>query len=77
MNGKNLDLSTEAAAPQGGAAHAGRKFIGVRFDCCGSYARVYKNRAGDAYEGRCPKCLKPIRFEIGPGGSSARFFSAS
>lgn len=53
-----------------------KKFIGVRFNCCGLYVRVYVNKAGTAYEGRCPKCAKPIRLKIGPGGTDNRFFEA-
>ncbi|MGL6225680.1 MAG: hypothetical protein ACRC10_03530 [Thermoguttaceae bacterium] len=53
-----------------------KKFVGVRFNCCGLYVRVYLNKAGTAYEGRCPKCAKPIRLKIGPGGTDNRFFEA-
>lgn len=79
MKGRQLDLSSEAPAPPGTgeAAAEQRSFLGVRFDCCGIYARVYKNAAGDAYEGRCPKCAQPVRFDVGPGGTSSRFFSVS
>lgn len=79
MSGDHLDLSSEAPQPQPDAAAGAERgrFIGVRFDCCGFYARVYPNRHNTAYEGRCPKCLKAVRFEIGPGGTSSRFFSAS
>ena len=52
------------------------KFIGVRFQCCGSYARAYLNRAGTTYLANCPRCSKPVRFKVGPGGSDARFFEA-
>ncbi|MCU0662219.1 MAG: hypothetical protein MUC50_07825 [Myxococcota bacterium] len=54
-----------------------RPFLGVRFDCCNAYVRIYRNKDGTAYEGRCPKCLRPLSIPIGPGGSSNRFFTAS
>ncbi|MDR0869176.1 MAG: hypothetical protein LBN39_00125 [Planctomycetaceae bacterium] len=53
-----------------------RRFIGVRFNCCGVYVRVYVNKDGTAYEGRCPKCYKPVKFKIGTGGTDNRFFDA-
>lgn len=62
-----------AACGDGGGS---RKFVGVRFECCAVYTRVYVNREETAYEGRCPRCARPLRLEIGPGGTDARFFSA-
>lgn len=53
-----------------------KKFVGVRFHCCSLYVRVYVNKDGTAYEGRCPKCAKPVRLKIGEGGTSNRFFDA-
>lgn len=54
----------------------GRKWIGVHFECCAVYTRIYKNAAGGAYEGHCPRCARPIRVKIGPGGTETRFFTA-
>lgn len=51
-----------------------RKFLGLNFTCCGVYSRVYVNREGTAYEGRCPKCLKHVKLKIGEGGTDSRFF---
>jgi hypothetical protein len=53
-----------------------RKFIGVKFNCCGIYVRVYINKEGTGYEGRCPKCFRPVKFKIGGEGVSHRFFDA-
>jgi hypothetical protein len=53
-----------------------RPYLSVHFACCSVYQRVYRNAAGDAYEGRCPKCCRTVRFEVGPGGTSRRSFVA-
>lgn len=54
----------------------GRPFLGVTFDCCKQYARVYRNAAGTHYVGNCPRCARVVRFKIGEGGQSSRFWSA-
>ena len=51
-----------------------KKYLGLKFTCCGVYSRVYVNHDGTAYEGRCPKCLKPVKLKIGEGGTDSRFF---
>ena len=51
-----------------------KKYLGLKYTCCGVYSRVYVNRDGTAYEGRCPKCLKPVKLKIGEGGTDSRFF---
>jgi len=53
-----------------------RKFIGVKFNCCNVYLRIYVNKEGTAYEGRCPKCFRAVKFKIGTGGTDHRFFEA-
>ena len=75
MAGEHLDLSNEP--PQRNeAGDSNRRFVGVNFTCCGVYSRVYRNRDETAYVGFCPKCSKPIRLKIGPGGTDSRFFTA-
>ena len=54
----------------------GRPFMGVMFDCCKVYVRIYLNRAGTHYNGRCPKCLRTLRFKVGESGTSARMWRA-
>ncbi len=77
MPGENVDVSSEkpqAAPPTRGMR--GRRFIGIQFACCGVYSRIYVNQTETAYEGRCPKCSKPVSVNIGPGGTDNRFFTA-
>ncbi|MFA9479129.1 hypothetical protein ACERK3_12625 [Phycisphaerales bacterium AB-hyl4] len=59
-----------------GVSLRGRPWLAVMFKCCQAYSRVYRNREATAYEGRCPKCHRPLRVAIGPGGTSTRFFEA-
>ena len=54
-----------------------RKFIGVKFNCCNIYVRIYANKEGTAYEGRCPKCFRPVKFRIGEDGTDHRFFEVN
>ncbi len=53
-----------------------KRFIGVKFDCCQVYTRVYINKEETAYEGRCPKCLRKIGIKVHRDGLNCRFFSA-
>ena len=53
-----------------------KKFLGIYFECCNVYGRIYKNKEGTHYTGRCPKCLRSLSVPIGDGGVSTRFFRA-
>ena len=73
------DAATGHSGPSSNAVSGllGRPWIGVRFDCCGLYHRLYRNRDGTAYIGRCPVCVRRVRVGVGPGGTNSRFFIAS
>ena len=71
-----IDLSTDSACssnhrPQSTPA---RPFVSVQFACCHVYSRIYRNLDGTRYEGRCPRCGKPVTFAVGAGGTDSRFF---
>jgi hypothetical protein len=62
---------------QGAAERAPRPFLGIRFQCCKTYGRIYRNDAQTAYKGQCPKCRAKLSVPIGSGGTSSRFFNAN
>ncbi|HBJ38511.1 MAG TPA: hypothetical protein DDZ51_27905, partial [Planctomycetaceae bacterium] len=69
--------SRDSRRDYGQGDKSARPFVGVQFECCSIYARVYRNAAGTAYVGNCPRCAKKIELKIGPGGSDSRFFTAN
>jgi hypothetical protein len=50
-----------------------KPFLGIFYECCRLYGRVYLNRAGTAFEGRCPRCLKPVVVHLSDKGTTDRF----
>ena len=73
------DVTSGPASPRRmevGSSLRGRPWLAVHWKCCHVYSRIYRNRQGTAYDGRCPRCGKPINVRIAPGGTSARFFEA-
>ena len=66
----------DADASQPSVPPPGRPYIGVYFECCGLYARVYRNADETQYAGRCPKCLALVRAHVGPDGTAQRIFRA-
>jgi len=74
MAGENIDMASDF--PPEPSPLRGDRFLGIHFACCGVYARIYVNRPGTAYEGHCPRCSRPVRIGIAPGGTDTRFFTA-
>jgi hypothetical protein len=70
------DLGEEGQRSIPAPTGTGRPWVGIRFECCGVYTRVYRNSEGTAYLGYCPRCLKKVRLAVGPGGINSRFFKA-
>lgn len=61
----------------GQQAAAPKEFIGIMMKCCRTYVRAYLNPNGDAFIGRCPRCLALVRINVvEEGGSANRFFEA-
>ncbi|MDR1611681.1 MAG: hypothetical protein LBT97_02730 [Planctomycetota bacterium] len=55
-----------------------RDYIGIHFKCCNLYGRIYKNAAGNAYVGWCPRCARKVEVKVGKGGEGTdqRIFQA-
>ena len=70
------DQCTPAPTDADADASAGRPWLAIHWRCCETYSRVYRNREGTAYHGRCPRCGKALRVPVGPGGTNSRFFEA-
>ncbi len=76
MSGERLDLTSSAEASSPRSASSTQPYVGVQFNCCHVYSRVYRNRAATAYVGHCPRCGRGVRLLIGPGGTDERIFQA-
>jgi hypothetical protein len=73
-----LDISglqpAESPAEKQQSSPKSRPWLSVQFDCCSVYQRIYRSADGTCYEGACPRCGGKVRFEVGEGGTSSRFF---
>jgi len=54
-----------------------RKYIGIFFECCSVYTRIYINREKTSYLGWCPKCARRIEIKIDKKGTDNRFFKVT
>lgn len=69
-------LPAQQPQPSKSQSQDAKPWLAIKWQCCSAYSRIYRNKDGTAYEGRCPKCLRPVSVKIGPSGSHTRFFEA-
>ena len=50
-----------------------RRFVGIMFDCCNIYGRLYLSKQRTAFEGRCPRCYRQVSVPASENGVDARF----
>ncbi len=46
-----------------------REHLGIHFRCCNAYGYIYKNKAGTAYSGFCPRCMRRAEVKISTNGT--------
>lgn len=68
-----------AGDKEAGKRGARGHYLGIHFTCCNIYARIHKNKAGTAYVGWCPRCLRKVEVKISRGGDGTdqRIFQAT
>ncbi len=71
------DSLPERTQTQADSSGGERPYIGILFECCGVYVRVYRRADQACYHARCPKCFRTTRVRVGRDGVSARLFRAS
>lgn len=54
-----------------------KRFLSIMFRCCNTYGRLYPNKEGTRYEGKCPRCGARTQATIGRGGTDRRLFETS
>ena len=64
-------------AEEGNNENKKRPYLGIWFECCNVYGRLYKSKDGKTYRGRCPRCLRQAIVRIGGEGTNRRFFRGS
>ena len=70
------DAAADRADPTPEQGPRGTPWLSIWFHCCDTYGRIYRNSAGTAYVGRCPKCGAMAQASIGPNGTTQRLFEA-
>lgn len=54
-----------------------RPFLGITFECCRVYWRIYLTKDRKRFAGHCPRCGTPVSVPVGPGGSKDQFYRVS
>ncbi len=63
------------AAMENPRQFSSRPYLRILFECCQVYQRIYRDRGGAYYQGRCPRCLRAVRFNVASNGTSVRDFA--
>ena len=73
---RDYKVEISGAKPESNTDGGGRDrpYLSVQFACCGVYQRIYRTADGKSYQGRCPRCGKPVKFVVGDGGTDSRSF---
>ncbi|HKQ47729.1 MAG TPA: hypothetical protein VJZ71_06655 [Phycisphaerae bacterium] len=69
-------LDVVSSAEEASVESDARPWIGIHFECCGVYARVYRRREERQYLGRCPSCGRALRVLVRADGVKAKVFRA-
>ncbi|MGA0163418.1 MAG: hypothetical protein ACO3LE_04095 [Bdellovibrionota bacterium] len=52
-----------------------RPYIGLMFECCRVYSRIYRKKEDQHYKGFCPKCGRAVSLRVDPRkGSKSKFW---
>lgn len=70
-----MNASTNAGQPPAHRQGA-RPYLGIYFECCHVYARVYRRADQPQYVARCPRCLRAAKIRVAADGSRKRMFIA-
>ncbi len=79
VNASDTDWASDAQDVERFAddgARLSRPYIGVLFQCCGVYTRIYRRPEDNRYVGRCPRCYRIAQVRVGPDGTGERLFHA-
>jgi hypothetical protein len=71
-----IDIYDDSNTPREPVGGQARPYLGVLFECCGVYARVYRRPDAPQYEGRCPKCLRELHVRVAADGVNTRLLRA-
>ena len=72
----DLDAGGDEDGPSGRTSR-GRLWVGVYYECCSTYARVYRRPDEMCYRGRCPDCGARVSIRVGPKGIAAKMLIAT